>query len=271
MTVVVSAMFGFYMGLNSTVSIYMWLLFVISGFLVTISSNTFNQILEKDTDKLMKRTMNRPLATGRMSSTEALLFAGFSGLIGIVCLWYFFNVNAAIVGMLSLFTYSFIYTPLKKVSPIAVFIGAFPGAFPVIIGYLAANGGHYDVEVWYLFAIQFIWQFPHFWAIAWLGDSDYKNAGFNLLPTHDGKSTGTALLCIMYIVSLIIIVAYYCITRNFYIATTCSTIIIGLFFLYYAYRLLHIQSDQAARKLMFASIIYLPLLQLFFCLDKIIH
>jgi protoheme IX farnesyltransferase len=267
-SVLISAAFGFFMGMATSYSFLSWLIFLISGFLVTASSNTFNQILEKDTDKLMKRTLNRPLPTGRMTITEALLFAGFSGFIGIVALWYFFNVNCAIVGILSLFTYSFIYTPLKKVSPIAVFVGAFPGAFPVIIGYLAANGGVYNVEVWYLFAIQFIWQFPHFWAIAWMTNDDYQNAGFNLLPTTEGRSTSTAILCLMYIVSLIFIVLYYCITREFFSIITMLSACIGLFFLYYGYMLLKLQNNTSARNLMLASILYLPVIQLLFCIDK---
>ena len=242
----------------------------LAGYLVTGASNALNQIIEKDTDRLMKRTANRPLPTARMSPTEALLFAGISGLVGIIILWYFFNVNAALVGALSLFSYSFIYTPLKKVSPISVLVGAFPGAFPVVIGFLAANGGVFTYDIFYLFAIQFIWQFPHFWAIAWISDTDYRNAGFNLLPTREGKTRSVAILSLFYVISLVLLSIDYSIVTGMHFSMIVGVTLIGVFFIYRGLQFLRYCDDTFAKKLMLASIIYLPVLQIVYIINKFI-
>lgn len=270
-SVVISALFGYLM--SSTADTLIWtnvFLITIAGYLVTGASNALNQIIEKDTDRLMKRTADRPLPTGRMSSTEALLFAGVSGLIGILMLWYFFNVNAALVGALSLFSYSFIYTPLKKVTPISVLVGAFPGAFPVVIGFLAANGGVFTYDIFYLFAIQFIWQFPHFWSIAWISDTDYRNAGFNLLPTKEGKTKSVAVLSLFYIISLLLLSVYYSVVTQMHYSTILIVALIGLFFVCRGFQFLRHTDDFFAKKLMIASIIYLPILQILYSLNKLL-
>jgi len=176
------------------------LLLFVGGMLVTGSANAINQIAEKDTDAKMKRTAKRPVASGRMSVHEATVFAVVAGALGVFILWYFFNYQSAVAGLASLFLYGFIYTPLKKVNSIAVLVGAIPGAIPCFIGWIAAFGDH---EIswaggWILFGIQFLWQFPHFWAIAWIAHQDYTTAGFKLLPGDKGPTKFTALQTIIY-------------------------------------------------------------------------
>ncbi len=176
------------------------LLLFAGGMLVTGSANAINQVAEKDTDAKMKRTAKRPVASGRMSSKEATVFAVLAGALGVFVLWYFFNYQAALTGLASLFLYGFIYTPLKKVNSIAVLVGAIPGAIPCLIGWIAAYGNQ-PVQWaggWVVFGIQFLWQFPHFWAIAWIAHSDYTAAGFKLLPGDKGPTKFTALQTVIY-------------------------------------------------------------------------
>ncbi|MEN9569314.1 MAG: hypothetical protein RL172_545, partial [Bacteroidota bacterium] len=165
--------------------------------LITGSANAINQVLEKDTDAIMQRTAKRPVASGRMSVAEASSFAIIAGLLGVFILWYWFNYQSALIGLFSLFLYGFIYTPLKKVNSIAVLVGAIPGALPCMIGWVAATG-KLDAGAWIVFGIQFLWQFPHFWAIAWLAHSDYTKAGFKLLPGAKGPTRFTALQTVVY-------------------------------------------------------------------------
>ena len=173
------------------------LLFFLGGMLVTGSANAINQIVEKETDALMKRTANRPVASGRMSVQEAWAFVVIAGLGGVVLLWWYFNFLSAVLAAFSLFVYAFIYTPLKKVSSISVLVGAVPGSLPCLIGWAAGND---DLAAggWVLFAIQFFWQFPHFWAIAWIAHSDYAKAGFKLLPSNEGPTKYSAIQAIIY-------------------------------------------------------------------------
>ncbi len=173
------------------------LLLFAGGMLVTGSANAINQIAEKDTDAVMKRTASRPVASGRMSVGEASAFAYVAGLLGVFILWYWFNWQAALTGLFSLFLYGYIYTPLKKVNSIAVLIGAIPGAIPCLIGWVAATG-NFSAGGWILFGIQFLWQFPHFWAIAWIAHHDYSAAGFKLLPGDKGPTKFTALQTVIY-------------------------------------------------------------------------
>jgi heme o synthase len=173
------------------------LLLFAGGMLITGSANAINQVLEKDTDAIMQRTAKRPVASGRMSVAEASSFAIIAGLLGVFILWYWFNYQSALIGLFSLFLYGFIYTPLKKVNSIAVLVGAFPGALPCMIGWVAATG-KLDAGAWIVFGIQFLWQFPHFWAIAWLAHSDYTKAGFKLLPGAKGPTRFTALQTVVY-------------------------------------------------------------------------
>ncbi len=250
---------------------YSWMsiiMLIAGGFLVTVSSNTINQILEKDSDKLMNRTNNRPLPTGELSVIEATIFAGLNGVLGIGILSFYFNPVSGLLAALSLLTYAFIYTPFKKISPAAVFIGAVPGALPLLIGSTVAVG-HITLSGFVLFAIQFLWQMPHFWAIAWLLNDDYNKGGFTLLPSGKGKSREAALQIIPYNVFLIIagalpfmmgMTGYY----SLIIAMIC-----GVLFLYTAIQLCIDLSDKSAKKLMFASFFYIPIVQIAFVLDKI--
>ena len=173
------------------------LLLFIGGMLITGSANAINQVLEKNTDALMKRTSKRPVASGRMSVNEATVFLIIAGISGVFILWYYFNFQSAMVGLFSLFLYGFIYTPLKKVNSVAVLVGAIPGALPCLIGWVAATNS-FSLGGWILFAIQFLWQFPHFWAIAWLAHQDYTTAGFKLLPGDKGPTKFTAMQTVIY-------------------------------------------------------------------------
>ncbi len=157
------------------------LLLFFAGMLITGSANAINQTVERDTDAMMKRTAGRPVASGRMQPNEAWTFAVVTGITGVIIMWYWFNWQSALLGLLSLFLYAFIYTPLKKINSISVLVGAFPGALPCLIGWVAGTG-EFSAGGWVLFGIQFLWQFPHFWAIAWVAHKDYEKAGFKLLP-----------------------------------------------------------------------------------------
>jgi protoheme IX farnesyltransferase len=267
----------------------MILILFVAGMLVTGSANAINQAAEKDTDALMKRTANRPVASGRMSQQEAYTFAAITGLLGVFMMgWFFksdaneFNSNAALLSALSLFLYAFIYTPLKKVNSIAVLVGAFPGALPCLIGWVAAtnminpfgtiivNGKEFsNAGGWILFAIQFLWQFPHFWAIAWVAHGDYSKAGFKLLPADKGPTRFTAVQGIMYSVLMIPVgvLPYY-----FGMAGQVSMWILvasNVFMVIQSIRLYNEMNAKAARRVMFSSYIYLPVVFLALLADKI--
>lgn len=266
--VVFSAVITFCLG--ATVITWTELLVLsLGGFLITGAANTLNQVLEKEYDKLMKRTENRPLAAGRMEVQEAVLLAGLLSVGGILLLSAF-NPQTAVLGALSLVSYAFVYTPMKRVSPAAVWIGAVPGALPMAIGWVAATGTLGN-EAIFLFSLQFMWQFPHFWAIAWVAYQDYAKAGFFLLPSKkiDGRDKSTALQCVFYafcLVPMSILPLYLGISGY----TACSIMLIsGLIYTWYAVKLHQDCTDQAARKLMFASFIYLPIVSLALVLDKI--
>lgn len=240
---------------------FMWLL--LGGFLVTASSDGFNQIIERDSDKLMTRTATRPLPQNRMSLTEAYIAASVMGLAGIILLWFKMNPLCGMFSAISLLLYVLAYTPMKQKSPWAVFVGAFPGAMPPMLGYIAAgNGTSIGFYAWLLFAIQFIWQFPHFWAIAWVADDDYKKAGFRLLPSPAGRHKSSAFLIMFYTFFLIplgVLPAF------FGMIGTISTIIIlvcSMAFSYQAYKLFTDCSVKSAKQLMFGSFFYLPIVQL---------
>jgi heme o synthase len=244
------------------------LLLFIAGLCITGSANTINQVLEKDTDALMARTAKRPIASGRMSVTDGYIFAIITGVVGVGMMWYFFNLNSALVGLASLFIYGFIYTPLKKVNSIAVLVGAIPGALPCLIGWVAATDD-FGVGGWVVFGIQFLWQFPHFWAIAWLAHEDYTKAGFKLLPSDKGPTKFTALQTIMYSAMMIpigILPNYYHISGqiSMWIVLACNL------WMVYTSILLYIKMDKpAARKVMFSSYFYLMIVFLALWADKI--
>jgi protoheme IX farnesyltransferase len=245
------------------------------GFLVTGSANAMNMAIEKDTDAVMKRTAKRPVASGRMKAEEAWAFAVISGAVGVFILGYFFNWLSAGLGAFSLFLYAFIYTPLKKVSAIAVLVGAFPGALPCLIGWAAGNDaifesahGLKDYGGWALFAIQFLWQFPHFWAIAWIAHRDYSSAGFKLLPADKGPTKFTALQTIAYALLLIpVTVVPYVIG----LTGSYSLIVVMLanaFLVWRCFQLYRQMDAKAARNVMFGSYIYLPVTLLALLADK---
>ena len=238
-------------------------LLFLGGFLITAGANTINQILEKDYDKLMKRTRNRPLAAGRMHAPEAILTAGVTGIAGILILWLNFNSLSALLGAVSLLSYAFIYTPLKRISPFAVLAGAFPGALPPLIGWICATGT-FSYEAFIIPGIQFLWQFPHFWAIAWVAHDDYKNAGFKLLPSSGGKDKKTAALSAFYILILMIVTMTPFFAGMINILQGTIIFLAGLIFLYQALKLYITCETRDAKYLMFASIAYLPVVLISF-------
>src|ERR1700712_6356 len=195
--VVFSCIVCYLLAPNVTFNLLSVLLLFVAGMLITGSANAINQAVEKDTDALMKRTAGRPVASGRMNENEAFTFAAITGFAGVLIMWQWFNLASALIGLFSLFLYAFIYTPLKKINSVAVLVGAFPGALPCLIGWVAGTN-EFSVGGWVLFAIQFLWQFPHFWAIAWIAHKDYSAAGFKLLPSDKGPTKFTALQAIMY-------------------------------------------------------------------------
>lgn len=245
-----------------------WIKLVIGGFLVTSAANCFNEVIEVKTDKLMKRTMDRPMPAGRMTTGQGLVLGLGMGMLGTYLLGSL-NILTGLLSVLSILLYAFVYTPLKKVSAIAVFVGAIPGAFPALIGYVAGQPhGRIDEIALILFGIQFIWQFVHFWAIAWVLDDDYKLAGFRLLPTgkRDRASAIVTFIfaVIMLPVSLLPTIYGY---GGYYVGGV--SLLMSLLFLYQAFNLLRTLDITAARKLMFGSFYYLPVVQLMFLFDFI--
>lgn len=241
-------------------------LFFLGGMLVTGSANSINQIVEKDTDALMKRTANRPVASGRMSTTEAWTFAVVAGLAGVLILGHFNFLTAALAAF-SLFVYAFIYTPLKKVNSIAVLVGAIPGSLPCLIGWAAGND---DLSIggWVLFAIQFFWQFPHFWAIAWIAHKDYTAAGFRLLPSGQGPTKYSAIQAIIYSLLLIPIGVLPYFTGMSGIVSLVVVLIVNLGMVGQCVRLYREMTVKAARRVMFSSYIYLPVVLLSLLANK---
>jgi len=244
------------------------LMLFIGGFLVTGASNAFNQIIEKDLDKLMARTENRPMPRERLSHTEAIVFSSIAAVTGILILWFYVNALCGILGLAALISYVAIYTPLKRVTPFAVFVGALPGALPVLLGWVAATN-QISAGGLVLFLIQFMWQFPHFWSIAWVLEDDYKRAGFNMLPAADGRSKTSAFQIIVYTAGIIPIGILPLMFNMVSPAAVLVTTLAGVFFLIKALRLHKTLAIPEARKLMFASFIYLPVVQLALMFDKL--
>ncbi len=246
----------------------MILFLFIAGMLVSGSANAINQAVEKDIDAQMKRTKKRPVADGRMSVEEAYTFALIAGTVGIILMWYLFNLSSALLSAFSLLLYAYIYTPLKKINSIAVLVGAFPGALPCLIGWVAGQDD-FSVGGWVLFAIQFLWQFPHFWAIAWVAHNDYTKVGFKLLPSDKGPTKFTAIQTIMYSVLMIpvgLLPAYYHLAGNssMWVITACN-----IFMVFQSIRLYREMNVKAARRVMFSSYIYLPIVLLALLANKI--
>lgn len=268
--VVFSAIVSFSMASESfsTIDWTTVLLLTCGGFLVTGASNGFNQVIEKDLDKLMNRTHQRPLPQERMGVIDALIFSGITGALGIWILWYFMNPLSGILGLIALVSYVLIYTPLKRITPFAVFVGAFPGAIPPLLGWVAATND-LGLQALVLFSIQFIWQFPHFWSLAWVLDDDYKKAGFRMLPSADGRSKTTAMQILVYNAGLIPISLLPFAFNMSGIVSAIICIVAGLLFFYKAWLLFKSGEIADARKLMFASFFYLPIVQLALMFDKI--
>ena len=246
----------------------MILLLTFAGLCITGSANAINQAVEKDTDALMKRTANRPVASGRMSQQTAYTFAIITGVLGVAIMWKYFNFSSALLSAFSLFLYAFIYTPLKKINSIAVLVGAFPGALPCLIGWVAGND-NFAYAGLALFLIQFIWQFPHFWAIAWVTHADYSRVGFKLLPAKEGPTRFTALQCIMYAVLMIPIglLPYYLnLTGQI---SMWVLLVANIFMVVQCVRLYQNMGVPAARRVMFSSYIYLPVVYLALLADKL--
>lgn len=239
-----------------------------AGWMITAASNTINQVIEKKEDRLMERTKDRPLATRRMSTYEAVLLAGLLGTAGIAILGFHFNALSGLLGALALISYAFIYTPFKKISAAAVFVGAVPGAMPLLIGCTAATG-ELSLLAFTLFGIQFIWQMPHFWSIAWLMNKDYAQAGYHLLPANGEKDRATAWHNIPYLVLLILAGATPFILGITGIVSLIIIALAGAYFLKCGIQLVIDLTDQSAKKLMFASFIYIPVTLIALVADKL--
>ena len=235
----------------------------LGGFLVTAAANGFNQIIEKDLDKLMNRTKLRPIPTGNLTVNQAFIICAIFGVIGTMMLWIFTNPLSGIIGFISIILYALVYTPLKRVTPFSVFVGAIPGALPTLIGAIAATDGfgHVTFFALLLFCIQFFWQFPHFWAIAWVSHDDYQRAGFFMLPSKGGRDKSSRSQILVYTLSLfpIALTPFVFNFTGWMSATVVSCM--GLVFIIQAYNLYKSGTIEDARKLMFGSFIYLPLVQ----------
>jgi protoheme IX farnesyltransferase len=268
LTVVFSSVMAFLIASSGSIEWQHIFILGLGGFLVTGAANILNEVLEKDFDKLMKRTADRPLAAGRMQVADAVMAAGFMSMSGITLLA-LFNPWTAFLGMLSLVTYSFVYTPMKRISPTAVVVGAIPGALPTLIGCVAAQG-ELTLLGWSLFAIQFLWQFPHFWSIGWLGFEDYKKAGYKLFPEKNGKQdTSPALQAFVYALLLIPtgLLPYYLGASGI-----VSAILVGIMSVAYAWFALgfYRQNDRkSALQLMFFSFIFIPVSLIVLYIDKL--
>jgi len=247
------------------------LLLAIGGYCMVGASNAFNQILERDLDALMTRTKNRPLPTGRMKISTALVIAVSMTLLGIIILSWI-NYRTAFFGALSIILYVAVYTPLKTKTPLAVFVGAFPGAIPFMLGWVAYTN-QFGIEPGVLFMLQFFWQFPHFWAIGWMLDDDYKKAGFKMLPTGN-RDQGTAFQIIVYTLWMILIslipYTHYTGSLSISLYAVIGVLLVGLMMLYAATNLMRTKSNESARKLMLTSVFYISAVQVIYVIDKFI-
>ena len=247
-----------------------FILLIIGGFLVVGSSNGFNQIIERERDSLMSRTLNRPLPSGNMTTYQAIIICSILGLVGLFML-YTINFRTAFFGFVSMIIYLAVYTPLKPITPLSVFFGAIPGAIPFMLGWVAVTN-KFSIETGILFMIQFFWQFPHFWAIGWVSHDDYKRAGFKMLPTGK-RDNGTAFQIVFYTIWMILvsILPYFSFTGTFSIGLPSLILILvaGIFMLTQALRLMKYKDNQNAIRLMYTSIFYLSFIQIIFVLDKL--
>ncbi len=271
LSVVFSSIAGYLLGAD-TISFKILLLLALGGYFMVGASNAFNQIIEKDLDALMLRTKNRPVASGRMTVNTAFVIACVFTILGIIIL-YTINQQTAMFGAISIFLYTSVYTPLKTKTPLSVFVGAIPGAIPFMLGWVAATDD-FGIEPGTLFALQFFWQFPHFWAIGWFLFEDYKKGGFFMLPTGN-QDKGTAIQTILYTIwtILVSIVPVFGITGKLKLSIVAALIVFGfgLFMLYYAVQLYKKMTEKAAKQLMLASVLYITVIQVIYVLDKFIR
>jgi protoheme IX farnesyltransferase len=269
LSVVFSSFISYFLGAYEVNLIQLFYL-IAGGILIVSSSNIFNQIIERDLDKLMKRTQNRPLPKKEITPKLALFLAILSALIGLIFM-YLINLKVAILAAVSIFLYTAIYTPMKLISPLSVFVGAIPGAFPFMIGWVAATND-IGIEALTLFLMQFFWQFPHFWSIGWSQNSDYEKAGFKMLPTgRKDKSTSAQILFYSIWAVLVSIIPFFGITGELKLSVVgvLAVFALGALLIYKSYILFLDGKNQNAKKLMLTSVIYLTFIQLTFLFDKI--
>ncbi|TWO33779.1 protoheme IX farnesyltransferase [Seonamhaeicola sediminis] len=271
LSVVFSSLAGYLLGVD-IINFKTLVLLALGGYFMVGASNAYNQIIEKDLDALMHRTKNRPIPSGRMTVTTAFIIASIFTLLGIVIL-YTINKQTAMFGAISIFLYTCVYTPLKTKTPLAVFVGAIPGAIPFMLGWVAATDD-FGIEPGTLFAIQFFWQFPHFWAIGWFLYNDYEKAGFFMLPTgkqDKGTAVQTIMYCIWTFVVSIIPVFGFTGTLKLSVVAAILVGVLGLGMVYYAFRLFKEMTEKAAKQLMLASVSYITLIQIVYVIDKFIR
>ena len=268
LSVVFSSVAGYFLAVD-VFDFNKLILLIVGGYTIVGASNSFNQIIEKDKDALMDRTKNRPLPAKEITTQNAFWISVFLTLIGLLCL-YFINYKTAFFAAISVFLYTCVYTPLKPITPLSVFVGAIPGAIPFMLGWVAATGS-FGIEPGTLFMIQFFWQFPHFWALGWMLDDDYKKAGFIMLPTGN-RDKSTALQIILYIIWMIIISVfpYTGLTGNLTLSfgSTIAILMLGIIMLVLAINLYNKMDISSARKLFYSSILYLTLIQIIYLIDK---
>ncbi|MEM0574965.1 heme o synthase [Flavobacterium sp. N6] len=273
-SVVFSSIAGFVLGIDHFEVSTCWILLklAIGGYCMVGASNAYNQVIEKDLDALMDRTKNRPVASGRMQPRVAVVVATLLTILGLALL-YSINPKSAMFGAISIFLYTSIYTPLKTMTSLSVFVGAFPGAIPFMLGWVAATG-EFGIEAGTLFLIQFFWQFPHFWAIGWFLYEDYEKAGFFMLPTGK-KDNGTALQIILYTIWLIIasLLPMFGYTGSLFLTPVAAVLVflLGLWMLFYAVKVYQLRTTKSARTLMLVSVSYITLLQLIYIVDKFLR
>ncbi|MBS1535899.1 MAG: protoheme IX farnesyltransferase [Bacteroidetes bacterium] len=273
-SVVFSSIAGYLLGIDefSLERIPQLLMLAVGGYCMVGASNAYNQVIEKDLDALMDRTKNRPVASGRMSPNHALFLASLLTIVGLILL-YMINPKSAMFGAISIFLYTSVYTPLKTVTSLSVFVGAFPGAIPFMLGWVAATG-NFGIEAGTLFLIQFFWQFPHFWAIGWFLYEDYEKAGFFMLPSGK-KDKSTAMQILLYTIWLIIasLLPMLGFTGQLFITPVSAVLVLllGLWMLFYSVKLYQLQTPKAARTLMLVSVLYITLLQIIYITDKFLR
>lgn len=268
MLVVVSSVVGYIIvpDIKPEFSKLLWLF--LGGLLVTAAANAANELFEISTDKIMKRTSTRPLPTNRMSRIEAFFFIAVTLFFGLLILYTQFNTLSTLLSFISFLLYVFLYTPLKKVTPISVIIGAVPGAMPCLIGWAAATGHIGSLAAWTLFSLQFFWQFPHFWSIAWVAHEDYHKAGLKMLPQNNKAGNFTAMQCVLYSAVLIPMSVLPVISLGGSWISVTGLLIAAIWMLYHSILFYKKNTDIAARKVMFASFVYLPLVLLTLVIDR---